>query len=943
MRSFGLLILILAMASPTTMASQQKQYRYWNSSWTFDDIDLSDLSSKLSVLGIDVPVALRGRANVNLTVGVPWNALQTQKAYRITGKISGTNVNVDTLQLKTLDADVQYANGVLSVPSLVLQQNDGKVTGSMRAQIEPRGDFDGRFKAATFDIRPVASLLSKLDVIPRDVRILGSVGFDVAAKGKVETISDLSSWSGSGTASIRSLRIARGAKSSPPISGTVDRLEAANGSLKVAGFKLRADQQSQLWIRGNAQVPLTANGTASIELAANDFDYGSFVDILSPGANSAVQGKVDLVMKGTGELIDGEPVGYNVDARVASPNLSVLGFELGLIEHSVHLDGQVLTIRRLGNQAPSAYSAIDSLTMRYSLDQQKFRGDSLDAKVFGGTLNGRIQLAREPDGQHVADLTWNDISPSATITLPFADRPTKLTGSTSGSLKWRTLARDISNPARQRAEVKVNLRDVSAMKEKLGDVTADIVINDQSVSVNADGSLLGGELTVRSNATLSDSTSWRALSSKILVGMLRIKRGSIRKLSKLFRIEQKGFDGDWSIDLKTDDTHTAEISFSVRNVTEFGKPLIARATARGTVDETGLEIEEITGGYARGSLSGSGVWKMKGPRLIRLRLAQCDASRMLLPLSKASQHWFAGRASGIATITSNANDRSKQIRIVGHVDLIDGTLFDTPVGNMHSPFRATIMPLTADWALDFHDIQTAVARGRASGQLALHSAIGGQSGFHMDSMFRVIHIDFRDLLAESIGTRAIGHGDLTGVVTLNGRQITSAKDLEGTFRFQLGGTDAGAVPGILSASSFIGAASLAGTRFREGHAVGRISNGIARLEECVLTARSLGFEADGKVDLMSGRMAIDAVLATGNFQGQTSVLRQTLRPRLVDAIGIGTINQVLSDRTVVFRMQGNVRSPIIRLMPGETIQANARSVAIRQLSAALTAGTVLAP
>lgn len=941
-RSPVLILLLIALAPARADASQQEQFRYWNSSWNFDDIDLADLSAKVAALGIDLPVAMRGRASVNLTVGVPWNAMRTAKAYRIVGNIRGTDVNIDTLRLRRLSANVKYADGVLTLPTLSLEQADGQINGTVRAELIPRGDFNGKFRAETFDIRAVTSLLAKFKVIPQNVAMRGSVGFDVQAAGKVDQISDFTKWNGSGTASVRSLQIARGQPALPPVSGTIDRVTMTNGSLAIEGLRLRADQESELWVRGNGRIPLSENGDFLVNLSANDFDYGSFVDIWWPGAEAAVRGKVDFAVRGTARFVAGLPKNFNLNARVASPNMSVLGLKLGLIEHEVRIDSGEVVVRRLGTSTlPRAGSAIESIRLNYTLDEQRLVGESLDAAVLGGRVSGRVEVARVPEGRHEADLSWSNISPKLETTLPFASRPTTLGGTSSGSFKWNSLAQDLRDPAKQRGRIALRLNDFSAKDQKLGDVTAEIVLADKSVSVTADGEILGGRLSVKTTSPLPDSTTWKELSRRIAIGMLHIDRASIQRVSRFYSPASQHLDGEISAAVRNDGSGPVQLAVGLRRVTASGKTLVDRALIRGTLTDGDLRLQQLTGTYAGGSLSGSGDWHQSGVRSIRIRLTGCDAGRMLLPISNASGDWLSGRASASLNITSSASDWRSRIRVTGSADLRDGALLGASVGDVHSTLIGQMTLDSLQWSVNFHKVSALFANGRGQGQLALKS--GAARGFNLDSDWRLTHVNFRDVLADSIGRSTFGRADLTGAISLNGRNIRSANDLEGRFRFQLGGTDASAVPGIPTASNFLGATGLAGVRFTDGRAVGRISRGVARIEECVLTSPSLGFEADGTVNLASGRLALDAVLATGNFRGQTSILRQTFRPRVVDAIGIGAVNQILSDRTVVFEMRGNPRSPIVRLMPGETLRANAQSVAVRQLTGALTAGTILAP
>ncbi|MFK7819095.1 MAG: AsmA-like C-terminal region-containing protein [Planctomycetaceae bacterium] len=939
------LCLLFSAVVPASLAeaAPQQQFRYWNSSWDFEEIDLANVSSKLAALGIDVPVAMRGKATVNLNVSVPWNAIRNAKAYKIQGTIRGSNVNVDQLRLTQLGVDVNLANGVLRIPNLDLEQQAGSIKGNLTAEVVPKGNFEGRFKAATFDVQPLIALLAKFDVVPRGVVVRGDVGFDIEAQGSTQDVSDASRWTASGTAKVRSVQLSRGSLATPAVSGNIERVALSNGALRIDGLVLRADQRSDLFVRGNAVLPVTDTGAFSVDLAANDFDYGAFADIWWPGLESIVQGKIDMIAKARGSLVNGEPEDYSLAARVGSPNLSVAGLKLGIIEHEVAITERDVSVTRLSNRTrTAAESAIDSLKARYAMDEQRLLVESIDARLFGGSLAGTLELSRIPDGWHRANLKWQGIAPAARVTLPFASRPTTLTGSSSGSLQWQSVAKDLANPARQRGRVSIQLEQLAATEEPLGNLTADVSLGKEAVSVTANGEILGGRVDVKTKSPLSDPTSWKTLSTRILIGFLRIDRASLKRLSSLYQMRPQRFDGELSAIVRLG-PDTVEAELTAGKVTAFGKTVADRMLMRTTLKDGDVQIQEIRGTYAGGAVSGRGVWEKSGTRFVRLRLTRANADRLLVPISRSADDWIGGRISGSALLTSSANDTASRLRITGLADVRDGTLFGVPVGDVHSPYVLTVSMEPMKWSVDFDHVQTTVANGRGEGRLILRSAAARQRGFHLDSNWRLTHVNFRDILRRSAGTAIVGRGDLTGTATLSGRHIQSEKDLEGRFRFQLGGTDAGAVPGVVSAGSFIGAAGLAGTRFNEGHAYGRIRRGVATVEECIMTASTLGFEADGTVNLTSGRLDIDAVLATGNFQGQTSVLRQTLRPRVVDAIGIGTINQILSDRTVVFTMKGNVRSPIVQLNPGETLRANTRSIAVRQLSTAITAGTILAP
>ena len=72
------------------------------------------------------------------------------------------------------------------------------------------------------------------------------------------------------------------------------------------------------------------------------------------------------------------------------------------------------------------------------------------------------------------------------------------------------------------------------------------------------------------------------------------------------------------------------------------------------------------------------------------------------------------------------------------------------------------------------------------------------------------------------------------------------------------------------------------------------------------------------------------VLSTGNFQGQNQLLQVSVSQLLLDQVPLSQINRIVSDRTLVFKMVGPTRDPIIRLLPAETVQANVRRFAVQE-------------
>jgi hypothetical protein len=270
------------------------------------------------------------------------------------------------------------------------------------------------------------------------------------------------------------------------------------------------------------------------------------------------------------------------------------------------------------------------------------------------------------------------------------------------------------------------------------------------------------------------------------------------------------------------------------------------------------------------------------------------------------------------------------VRFNGSIAVDNGTSFGIPLGDAHSSFNGQFSAAPLRWRVCFPAIRASLARGRVQGEIDFASSSSGRSGFHMSSDWRMTHVDFENLLSTYIGTSTIGRGNLTGDLSLSGRDISSSRDLIGRYRVRLGGSDATAVPGLSAAGSLLGATSLAGVRFTTGESNGQIRRGKLVIENMTMSADQLAVTATGQVGLDNRQLDVLMVLATGNFQGQNQLLNTGVSQILLDQVPIAQFNRIVSDRTLVFRLVGPTRDPIIRLLPAETLQANARRFVIQE-------------
>ena len=112
LRLAALIVLPTTLLPVCQLAAQEsdRNFRYYNSNWKFDDVDVGALASRLDRIGLRLPVDLEGKVTVDFAVGVPWNALTTAEAWRFDGTLTSSELAVSSLQFRDVQVMVRYAD-----------------------------------------------------------------------------------------------------------------------------------------------------------------------------------------------------------------------------------------------------------------------------------------------------------------------------------------------------------------------------------------------------------------------------------------------------------------------------------------------------------------------------------------------------------------------------------------------------------------------------------------------------------------------------------------------------------------------------------------------------------------------------------------------------------------------------------------------------------------
>ncbi|MDM4018642.1 AsmA-like C-terminal region-containing protein [Roseiconus lacunae] len=928
-------------AQPAAPQKPANQYRYWTTNWSFEDIEVGTLAGRLERLGIELPIDVDGIVTVNFEVGIPLNALRTGKAYRIEGTLTGRNVKADQLVLDSVRAEVKFDDGTLTLQKLDAKQGGGTIAGDAKFELLPRGDFSGHLQLSQFRTEAVFDLLAKFGGNWAEAWSIATVDGKVDVNGRTDDLKIPLNWNVAGEVSANEIRYGKELQ----VDLNVPEFRLKQRRVTIQNTSLRSSQT-----RPSGQPIFLANLSGSVDLAdtpkvdlrltADDLPLGMF--------SKTLEGKIDVDGRVQGtvstEAITNDATDpLQIRAAIASPRLKIAGLDLGRLEHDLTLDRQRF---RLAPRAPiepddTSLARIRSLSAQYAVSEERLQVNAFEAELFQGKLNGTASLALTSRGQHQFDVRWDDLSPEVTITLPLATKPTTLAATTSGRLNWRVEADQLDRPLAHRGAAIVRISQLTASGESLGRLIAEVSVDGDGIEAAVDGEILGGRLTVHSTTTPDPQASWADLLRYTVVDRFSLNDTSLEQASVLMGHQRGVYGGRLDVQSGIVDLNNLrepiEIQAALRSVRISGKELSPSLAVTLRVRDGVANIQSLRGVYAGGLLTGQGVWSFDagmpgtGQRNISLRLTRAKGSQILLPVSAEAGQWLSGIVSGQVTVTGTGQGFINKLRVTGNVVADNATAFDLPVGDAHSSLVVTYDVPTSRWSAKFPNVKSSLAGGSVSGALRLASSASHRGTLDMDSRWKVAHVDFEQLLSTYVGTTTIGQGDVTGDLTLSGRRISGARQLRGQFRFRLGGTDASAVPGLSTAGVLLGASALVGTRFNEGIATGRIASGAIVLEEVALVSDRVAVKAEGRVGLLDTRMNVGVVLSTGNFQGQDLLVDLVGLSDLIFASPFGQINRLLSDRTFVFEINGTASSPIIRLLPGESLQANVRRFAVQEL------------
>ena len=295
---------------------QPQAARRWTSEWSFDDIDLEDLTKKFRLVGIELPIELSGRASVRFDVAIPVTALRSSKEYRFHGTLQVKDLLADDAKFESFEAEVDFRDGLLRFERLHATQGSGTIRGTATAKLDPSDDFEAALNLQQVDVGPIAKVLTKFGVGTKSKPVRGFADATINARGQVSDLSHPEEWNITG--SLRATQLAIGESNRYDV--TIQDFQLNDGKVRIPMFQVGATKLPDFFARGKAQFRFDGTDTFEVGLAANDLPLTDLLGMYFESPKSLVDGKLDLqaTVRGRFAQPDSFPQ-FSARALMASP------------------------------------------------------------------------------------------------------------------------------------------------------------------------------------------------------------------------------------------------------------------------------------------------------------------------------------------------------------------------------------------------------------------------------------------------------------------------------------------------------------------------------------------------------------------------------------------------------------------------------------------------
>ncbi len=837
------------------------------------DIDVAQLITQLE---LKIPYKIDGKVTLRAKLGVPLGEATTAASYKLSGTLTSPELRFEGLTVKDAAAELNYQNGVLTLSELrgkVPQpgtDEPGEFRGTARAAIDPPGAATASLTLTKLPLGPVLAAVPDLGVSGA-----GTVSGTAEFRAPFDKLEDPATWVASAKLTSDTLTVAGRKATAVSFAAAV-----ANGTLKLS--------DTAATIEG---IPVTASGTLQLK---DRFDYdatvkatgASVTDLrkLAPEAELPVpvEGALTAEAKLTGTLA---PLTYRATGRVTAADLTL-------------------------NKTPANH-----LDVRWELNPDRVQITELSAKMFGGSLDGRLDYPLKADRAGSFALGFKELDASAARAF-VPDFPVRVTGAVTGRVSGTI------PPAKDGQRVGDLDVDLSAPKLTVQGFPAERLVGKASLRGGAleyslEGHTLGGTFDVKGRYPGKQNPPPKD-GAKAGPGSVRVQNIDLSRLGAALHVDQlRPLAG--RVDLTFDyenDLSAGSGRVSVRGL-RWGDEATADDVSGVLLLRDGyFELRDLSGYIAGGVVRGRARVKVDDParNFVSLTLDRADAKRLAAPFGEFE---VVGNVS--AVVRGNIG---RSTRLTGTVSLDRGTVGGAALVGLRVPFEVTAG--SAGGHLTVRELTAQAGAGRTAGGITVDW--GGGPGVRVGGQVRLIDVPIR-ALAPGLGENAfVGTGRVTGRFDVSGQNVRSVDDLKGNLVAVLNGASVREIPLLRQAVPYLNPVGVT-KAFQSGDVRATLAGGVVRVHRLALANPTAQVYADGSITLTNGRLDLDVVAHTGQIGPDVRALRliglgvPVLGP--VPLTVVRDVSDFLSNRTVRLTIGGTVSSPAVRVNAGALLRDEA--------------------
>ena len=375
------------------------------------DADIATLQSRLSWIGIELPLELQGDVTARLGIVIELSALRDAKSYQITGSLSSRQLIVEGLELQNLSASARYVDGRLTLEQLVVTVPDprrgataGRAVGEAALQLLPVGSLSATLQLDGLPMEPLNRRIEAAQAL-----VGGRLAGRLNVEAPISNLRDVNAWRGTGSLTLTDLVAAR-----RTVSQVVTRADLADSLLTVTDLDGTIAGER---LTGSATLSLTAPFRYRVAATVPQGELTRMDALFATELPANWSGKYVLTASASGSL---RPFQINASTSLTGDRWTVAGVPIESFQAEAATDGQTLSLSMLDARLRGGRVAGEG---RLTLDDQRrfsfrLRPDNFDLAALEPAIDvafsdGRSQ--RVTVGYRAAQTDAEDASENAVI------------------------------------------------------------------------------------------------------------------------------------------------------------------------------------------------------------------------------------------------------------------------------------------------------------------------------------------------------------------------------------------------------------------------------------------------------------------------------------------------------------------------------------------------